>query len=213
MSVVPVRRIALSQREDVVDARAERRDALDQAWTPLLRALGLWPVPVPNRLDDAGQWAEALGIHGLLLTGGGDIGASSARDRTEARLLNWATALGRPVFGVCRGLQMLNVHLGGGLRPVVGHVATRHPLWPANAPAGRAGIRSREVNSFHAWAIAAADLAPSLEPLWCDADGHVEAARHRSLRWTGIMWHPEREAVADVADLDLLRSVFLTSTT
>jgi gamma-glutamyl-gamma-aminobutyrate hydrolase PuuD len=94
-----------------------------------LRRAGLSPVlaeyPVggdwsPDMLDD--------GIHGLLLTGGGDVGAGHyggdptvtldvkpARDEFELALLRAASDRGWPILGLCRGAQLMNVWLGGTL--------------------------------------------------------------------------------------------------
>jgi gamma-glutamyl-gamma-aminobutyrate hydrolase PuuD len=211
-------RIAVSQRVDAWPERGERRDALDQRWAPLLEGLGLLPVPLPNGLRSPVAWAQALGIQGLLLSGGNSLAdepvqpdQAAERDRSEADLLDLAGALDWPVLGVCRGFQRLNAYLGGTLRALPGHVAVRHPLhrsgvaarWLAHLPDGL------DVNSFHSQGFALADLAPSLQPVLQDAQGHVEAAEHRQRRWAGILWHPEREPALHDTDRHLLTRLFL----
>jgi N5-(cytidine 5'-diphosphoramidyl)-L-glutamine hydrolase len=213
------RRIAITQRVELVAAHGERRDCLDQNWTRLLAVLELRPVPVPNELKDPAGWLADLALGGLILSGGNDIAhlptasrPAPERDRTEAALLAAAAAAKLPVLGVCRGLQLMNLHLGGRLERLAGHVAVRHQLhacegsaldWPlADLP---------DVNSFHEWAIPRAALAPMLEAIAVADDDTVEAARHRALPWLGIMWHPEREAAFTAPDLSLLRRHFLES--
>lgn len=195
-------RIAISQRVDVIERHAERRDALDQRWAHRIESLGLTPVPVPNALQSPQAWAVALGIEALLLTGGNDLvgqpeasNGSSERDRTEFELLHLAALKRWPVLGVCRGLQALNVHLGGSLVRVDGHVGERHVLRRTDQPARRlAGLTDgMVVNSFHSFGIAGQGLAPQLVPVLTDEQGHVEAAEHAELPWVGLMWHPERE--------------------
>jgi gamma-glutamyl-gamma-aminobutyrate hydrolase PuuD len=182
--------IAVSQRVDRVQVRAESRDALDQRLTGWLTALGGMSLPVPNALgDDLARWLAALRPAAILLSGGNDIGDSPERDRTEAALLQHAERNGLPVLGICRGMQMLAHHAGGTLVPVSGHAGTRHPLQGA---AVASGALPADVNSFHNWGLATSP--PDYEVLATAPDGSIEAMRHRELRWEGWMWHPEREA-------------------
>ena len=91
-------------------------------------------VPAP---DDAGRLAQyAQWLDGLVLMGGSDLWPGSygeeplqerwsgdrIRDEYEMALARAFVALGKPVFGVCRGLQLLNVAFGGTLFQEIGRI-------------------------------------------------------------------------------------------
>ncbi|MEA5446312.1 gamma-glutamyl-gamma-aminobutyrate hydrolase family protein [Gammaproteobacteria bacterium AB-CW1] len=208
-----MKRIGVTQRVEVVASYGERRDCLDQQWGGLLKQLGFLLVPVPNGLSEPGAWLEVMGLDGFILSGGNDLAhlpdasrPAPERDATETAILDYAKHRQMPVLGVCRGLQMMNVYLGGSLVPVEGHVATRHSVTPV---AGESLFSAySEVNSFHDWGIAPEGLAETLSPGVRCQDGTIEAARHTSLPWASVMWHPERESPFLKADLELLQTIF-----
>lgn len=183
-------RVLITQRVDVIADRAERRDALDQAWYGTLQSLVdcTLMIPVPNHCDAGGLISELTpGL--IVLSGGNDIGQVHERDATEAALLECASSRRIPVLGVCRGMQMLNEWCGGALSPCVGHVGKPHPV---AAVASDMVPQRLTVNSFHDQAIWRQDIAGSLRPLYEHLDGTVEAAAHHTQPWLGVMWHPER---------------------
>jgi gamma-glutamyl-gamma-aminobutyrate hydrolase PuuD len=192
-------RVAVTQRIVVAADTGERRDALDQRWAPMLEAIGLAAVPVPNRLPDVVGWAIDLDIGAVLLTGGDDLaalgGTTPERDGVEHALIDWAQECAVPVLGICRGLQLIAARAGAELRRVDGHVAVAH------AVSTREG--SEEVNSFHRWGF---DRVPQGFAATATApDGTIEAMRHATLPVCGIMWHPERYATPRPRDMRLLR--------
>ncbi len=179
-------RVVITQRVDSVEDRAEKRDALDQAWaTTLPKLLGgdVTMLPLANIPEKATAALEVTKPELLVLSGGNDIGQAPERDATEAAVLDYAKQHQLPVLAVCRGMQFMQHHLGGALVKLEGHVATEH------------AVRSRDgseliVNSYHHFGIAT--LAAGLNALYTHADGSIEAAQHAELPWLAIMWHPER---------------------
>jgi gamma-glutamyl-gamma-aminobutyrate hydrolase PuuD len=204
-----VKLVAVSQRVDFHPDRNERRDALDQRLCAFLLAAGLLPVAIPNvfyvadgegapRGNYFNAWLEAISPQALVLSGGDDIGICEERDQTERRLLDYAKEYNWPVLGICRGMQMMGLWAGAGLKSVTGHVCTRHQVY---------GEISGEVNSYHN--LAMADCPPGFETLANCTDGQIEAIRHRQLPWEGWMWHPEREKTFDLRDILRSRALFL----
>lgn len=183
MTFQPV--VALSQRVDRYPDRNEVRDAVDQALVRWLAEVGYLAMPVPNVLGKGAldRWLATVEPHAVVLSGGNDIRTEVERDTTERALIDWALAKGRPVLGICRGMQMLAVAAGGTLKSVAGHVRERHDL---AAPYGN-------VNSYHDMTLDG--LPAGYVALAHSADGEIEAMRHETSQLLGWMWHPEREAV------------------
>lgn len=207
--------IGVTQRVVHLADRKERRDTLDQSWTAFLHACGLDLLLLPNQHPDIGQYAKRLGVTGILLSGGNDlqdeadaVGADSApeRDASERALITCATKWGWPILGICRGMQMLNVHHGGSIVPIEGHVRTRHSVAPVN-DGGRCMQSDSVVNSFHNWGITPATIASTCVALYMAGDS-VEALRHRELPHLGFMWHPERNEPFSLVDVKNIRSFF-----
>lgn len=201
--------IALTQRVDVIDRgdnAVERRDALDQAWTRFIQAVGFRALPLPNNLPTALALFNGLPIAGLVLTGGNDLqaygGDAPERDATEAALLGAARARRIPVIGVCRGMQFIQHACGVRLVEVAGHITDRQPVTSL--------FGERVVNSYHR--LGARESVPELVPWATSQDGVVKAVRHATEKNVGIMWHPERLTPFNEEDLGLFRSSFCPRT-
>jgi gamma-glutamyl-gamma-aminobutyrate hydrolase PuuD len=209
-----VKRIGITQRVRIEAAGTQRLDCLDQAWFELAQQIDVDLMIVPNASSCAADWARRRRLDGLILSGGNDLAHLEAarevapeRDATEAAILDIAEKEGFPVLGVCRGMQLINHRFGGRLSKVSGHARQRHAVYPCVEAGVFRGFS--EVDSFHDWGITQDDLARPLVACLAAPGGVVEAVRHASLPWFGMMWHPERSRGGDrSADLALLRAVF-----
>ena len=137
-----------------------------------------------------------------------DWAGDRARDLYEMELIRAFVAAGKPVFGICRGLQVVNVTYGGTLyqdistqRPQArlhrdGQAYDRH-FHPVQVVAGTrlesllGTSASEKINSIHHQGIK--DLAPDfVAEAFCPEDGTIEAIRHRGDAWiAAVQWHPE----------------------
>lgn len=143
---------------------------------------------------------------GLLLSGGGDLSPmlygcpvcyqetvyDSARDIEELALIRAFCASKKPVLGICRGIQAINVFFGGTLlQDISGHSSTSHLVStvPGTALAALAGAFFK-TNSYHHQAIDR--LGQGLQLSAYSSDGTIEAIEHDALPILGVQWHPER---------------------
>jgi N5-(cytidine 5'-diphosphoramidyl)-L-glutamine hydrolase len=199
-------RVVLSMRITQASGYDEARDSISHDWIRLLQGWGMAPFPLPNDLADPAACLDAIGPELLVLTGGGDPGLGTPRDRTEKIMLDYSAAKNTPVLGVCRGLQAINLHFGGGLGAIARHVAERHAVKLAGAFSDLYGAETT-VNSFHESAVPADGLAHSLVAAGVDEDGNIEALHHTSLPMAAIMWHPERPGAPEADRLLVERLV------
>jgi putative glutamine amidotransferase len=208
---------------------------MGQKYVRVLTAAGAVPWLVPLLPDDEATLRSIYDrLDGVFVTGGVDVdpsrygeerlpvcGASDPdRDATELQLLRWAVADGKPVLGVCRGHQVINVALGGALYqdvtaqvpraikhdyfPVPGSPYTRDQLShdvlvtrPSRLGAILAADRVR-VNSMHHQGVKT--LAPGLVASAFAPDGLVEGIEGTNGQFLlGVQWHPEELAEKDPA--------------
>lgn len=198
----------------------ESRDAVAHDWYGFLRfALPdtAWMV-LPNLGDEAGHYAATWGVDALVLTGGNDVGEAEVRDRTEHVLLDYALARDVPLFGVCRGLQVIQHYFGGQVGPCSAerHVTRSHEVIFATVPAmlGEHIRRSsrREVNSYHRMGVRLGDVVQPLEAFATAEDGIVEGLWHPGKQIVAIQWHPERERPYSEEDRQLMRTALALET-
>lgn len=162
--------------------------------------------------------AQMLKCDGLLLSGGEDVDPAyygqavsekcgtivKERDHIEMEMLKAFLPTGKPILGICRGEQLLNVYFGGTLHQDIADLAgCRHDDYPHKdlgnhrvSVAGETklarilGKKTLQVNSLHHQAVDR--VAPEMTAAAVCEDGIIEAIEHQSHRFCiGVQWHPE----------------------
>ena len=186
--------------------RNEFNLSLDINWIKFVEASGFVPVIIPVNLSEYALDNFLEKCDGFLLTGGGEIAEISKnlsseyilRDQIEEKI--FFNFKDKPIFAVCRGMQKIAALAGYSIRPVEGHVRTRHNLKPSYNVQSKdtrlneiADILSefREVNSFHDYGIISNYRSTDLKLQYLSSDGYVECFI-LAQNILGIMWHPER---------------------
>jgi putative glutamine amidotransferase len=201
----------------------------NQSYVDAVIRAGAAPLLIPNVTDKALLRTLYDRLDGLLLSGGGDIDPSyygesrhekcglpsPERDETELTLIRWAIDEGMPLLAICRGIQVLNVALGGTLyqdlqaqapeaerhswspgypRDYIAHAVS---IGPQTRLARIVGADPLPVNSFHHQAIK--DVAPGLTVTARAPDQIIEAVEANGQAFVvGVQWHPEGLARDDV---------------
>lgn len=195
--------VLVSQRVHEFKERNEISDCLDQRLINFLVSANYLPFPIPNSLiyqtsfNFLDAWISHIAPSAIVLSGGNDLGDYPSRDLVESRLLKYAEDKGLPLLGICRGMQLMAIHAGGKLKKISGHIRVEHLVM---------GEINRNVNSFHNYSLA--NCPKNYTVIAHSQDGEIEAIRHNLLRWEGWMWHPERELVFQVADIDRVKALF-----
>lgn len=201
--------------EDRIRLRPEYFEAISDA--------GAIPIVMPpfierSRID---EWVERVGADALLLTGGADIDpqfygetplpqigrVSLRRDAYEAELLDCALKRGMPVLGICRGMQVINVALGGSLyqdmklqmgdefamhdQTAPTEQATHEVAFIADSDAARLfGTQFLPTNSHHHQCIRT--VGAGLIVSGTTVDGVAEAIEMPEHNVLAVQFHPER---------------------
>jgi putative glutamine amidotransferase len=198
-----------------------------------------WLVP-PLTFDEETLRAIYHRLDGLFLTGGVDVDPAhyneskdplcgktdAARDSAEIQLVRWAIRDQKPLLGVCRGVQLLNVACGGTLyqdmsryrektvkhdyfptpdrysRDMLAHTVR---LAPGSQLSAILGADAVQVNSMHHQGVK--HLAPALVANAWAPDGIVEGLEGRNGQFLlGVQWHPEELTGRDSAMTRLFRA-------
>lgn len=198
---------------------------LPQNYAKSLAAEGASPIIIAPNIEPAALQDLFDRCDGVLIAGGGDVdparygmsaeglvhGIDEARDEAEIQFVRWAVAEDKPLLGICRGMQVSNVALGGSLyrditQEIPGASSDQHNYWgkqarsyighevnvmPDSTLGHILGATLQPVNSLHHQA-----LKTVAEPLkvvaYSALDNIVEGVEIPNAKFfVGVQWHPE----------------------
>jgi len=207
-------------------SKTEKEMSIQTCYTNALMKAGALPVLLCPNMDDAMLNQCMSGLDGILLAGGNDVSPDRyghdpidelgevcpLRDDFEGRLVRMAAEMKMPVLGICRGIQSINVAMGGTLwqdvpsqyrtaegTKGIAHSQTRADFYTSHRVFIEENsmlmqlIDEREirVNSFHHQGVR--DVASGMNVAAHASDGLIEAIEHPDLPFfLGVQWHPER---------------------
>ena len=204
--------------------KVPERAYVNSAYLHAVQQAGGVPVVLPPQLSATSLARLARGLDGLLLTGGGDIDptvfgetphptvyeVAPARDTLESSVVHIALQRRLPILAICRGIQLLNVALGGTLFQDVasdpGTQLQHGQQEPRDQPTHKVQVKTAsrlaetlgtdelEVNSMHHQAVKA--LGAGLSAVAWAPDQIVEGVElaDPSRFVLGVQWHPEELA-------------------
>ena len=161
------------------------------------------------------------GYDGLILCGGNDIdpryygeeidgsvNIDKQRDENELALFRAFVEAGKPVLGICRGFQLINIYFGGSLyQHIPEHVLHgrgemgdgRHAVFAvSDSILGKLYGTEFYVNSAHHQALKVIGDGLRVTATW--GDKYPEAIEHTTLPVLGVQWHPERMSLAEARE-------------
>ena len=195
--------IYVTQRIDFIHNRNEIRDIIDQNLILFLQRLGFIPVTIPNYSLNIKDSINAIfknnPPHGIVFSGGNNIGEYNNRDNLERHLIELSIKSNIPLVGICRGMQIINDYFGGKCEKIKNHVNVSHNVTNSD------GIKFM-VNSYHDYGIK--KIPNCLIPLYHCDDGTIEGINHVEKNIYGIMWHPEREKKFNEFDINFFKKIF-----
>lgn len=212
---------------------------LYESYTDAIVTSGALPLVLPPITEADADTLYALmdKCDGFVFTGGGDIDPSlygmkkwdtcgesiAKRDDFELIAFKYAYASGKPILGICRGCQLINIALGGTLIQDISTAdpnAIRHtsesvlnPTYheidiPENSPLlEMSGAPRVKINSFHHQCLDKLGKGLKVLSTSCE-DGVIEGVYLDGERYlVGVQWHPERRYKESEFDLNVFKSL------
>jgi len=196
--------IAISQRLEISNYK-ENRSQLDINLFNFIATSGYMPVPIPYFSFDKKRsifflniWLKTIRPHGIVLSGGENIGSNKLRDIAEFFLIEYSKKNQIPILGICRGMQIIGKYHGSKLIKINDHVKKNHFIKSKN--------KKIKVNSFHSLAIK--NCPKNFKIRFKADDGVIESIYSKNSKMEGWMWHPERYKKFKTFDINYFKKLF-----
>jgi len=207
-----MKKILVTQRLILNKDYYELREALDVNWGILFEKINFLPIILPIEYNFE-KYFKSIDIDGIILTGGNDLDIinkneiSKKRDLYEKNLIKYAIKNDIPVFGFCRGMQIIAEFFGADFYEVKNQINTKHKL-KVNKDSKYFNLLNRidKVNSFHNYGIKS--ISDDILISATNEDGIIKAIEHKKMNIFGQMWHTERGNEISEKELNLVRVFF-----
>jgi len=195
------------------DSYYELREALDVKWGELFKELDFLPIVLPFKYDFE-EYFRVIDIDGILLTGGNDLNSlnpsdeSKQRDDFELKLIKYGIENNIPIFGVCRGMQIIAKYFTCEFKKVINQVAIKHKLIVNDKSRYKQYLdKINIVNAYHNYAVELIN-DDFIVPAWNEDKTIIKAIEHKKYKIFGQMWHSEREEPFNKDELNLIKGFF-----
>lgn len=207
-----MKKVALTQRLIENETYFEIRETLDVNYAKLLKEMGFLPIVLPYKVPFS-RYFESLNIEGVIFTGGNDLficnqnELSLERDEYEMALLEYCIKNNIPIFGICRGMQLIAKYFNSTFKPIKDQIAIKHELHVNEKSLYAQYLKQLDkVNSYHSFSID--KLGHGLDISATDQNGVIKSIEHKDLKIFGQMWHSERNQPFSLPEMALIRSFF-----
>ncbi len=192
-------KIALASARQSVDNHGQEILQFEELYSEYVSLLGFQVLVLPLRTNS--RDIMKLNPDLILLTGGGDVpleyydsdvDVTNQNDRNllEMTLIDFALKNKIPLFGICRGMQMINGYLGG---KIIRNRVNIHPVAVEHKIRVIENNTDCDTNSFHRDVVIVESLSRELKAIALHQTyNHIEAFCGVNYPILGIQWHPER---------------------
>ena len=199
-----MKKIGISQRLEI-SKYGELGLQIDTRLLNFISKCGYIPILIPyynlpnkNSLKKLSIWLKSLRLSGIVLSGGSNIGEYKLRDNSEKLLIKYSLRKGIPIFGICRGMQIIGSYFNVQLKPVKKHTNTLHTIY--------SNKKKFKVNSFHKYSLKNCPKNFSIE--YKSLDGNIESIKSNDEKIYACMWHPERYKKFKKTDIINFKKLF-----
>ncbi len=182
-------KIITSLRVTNLHDRKEKRDSLDQNLLSILIDSNIHPFLIPSYYGQnknrkkLNEYLKKIKPDGLLLTGGEDIPKNKFRFSLEKFLFNFFTKNKMPVFGICRGMQVIGIINSVNLRRSKLKLRKKYSISKGN--------EKLTAKCYFRWELK--DIPKNYVLTYSSKNRSIWGIKHKNLKCEGIMFHPERE--------------------
>lgn len=203
-----MRKIAITQRLVENESYKEQRECLDIRWGKVFKKLNFLPIVLPYDYD-----FKHYKFDGIILSGGNDLNSitpsvlNKKRDEFENNLITFAIKKDLPIFGVCRGMQIIANYFNSTFKKITGQINTIDTLQINQESRYYNSLKHLEtINSYANYFID--NIGDQLIISATNQDNIIKMIEHKNKKIFASMGHIERNNPLQNSELNLLKGFF-----